>query len=317
MFGKGEYHSVVDGTMGSTKTFSITQPPAAFKIEEEGRVRYVTNPNAENLENLKGGEEYYQLQVDSWVNSGEAEKADSLFCLLDAPTKSGQAVWPTFNHRRHVAFQKIEPLDEVPLIIGFDTSGIHPAAVFLQAQQGRWCVTDELYGDEVGLDSFLHSALVPLVRGRYPRCDITVSVDPANARDSFNALAPSTVLKEVGFKVVIPKTNSVKVRIEAVSVMLNQELGGLMVSPHCERLVDALDGGSDERGYHFRRLRISGSLNVAYSATPEKNEASHIADALQYACLHINQLRNSRAENDPGLVLWRERDNRRRQILVA
>ena len=63
-----------------------------------------------------------------------------------------------------------------------------------------------------------------------------------------------------------------------------------------------MDGGDNERGYHYRRHRVSGSVDVVYSNIPEKNEASHIADAEQYGCLYINHEKQSRSP-EAGVIM--------------
>ena len=40
--------------------------------------------------------------------------------------------------------------------------------------------------------------------------------------------------------------------------------------------------------YRYKRLRLTGSVSSVYDSKPDKqSEYSHIADALQYACLYI------------------------------
>ena len=34
-------------------------------------------------------------------------------------------------------------------------------------------------------------------------------------------------------------------------------------------------------------MRVSGTIGAVYTPTPEKNDASHVHDALQYAVLYI------------------------------
>jgi hypothetical protein len=303
---------VLDGkTVKSIASF--TQPPAAFKLtDSDGHVTYEANPLAENLENLDGGMDYYKGQIGLLQTVGHYEKIDALYCLLDADLKEGKAVFPTFKRETHVSTEKLEPLYYQPLIVGFDTSGIHPAAVFLQLQQGRWCVIDELCGYELGLETFLESALVPHLRNRYSRCEsVTISCDPANARDSYTGLAPTTHLKQAGFIVTTPVTNKPETRIAAVATLLNKNYGGLLVSKHCETLIDALNGE-----YHYKKFRIMGAVESAYSARPEKNEASHIADALQYACLFINHSESQTSDDSVIGAKIAQRNELRRRILM-
>lgn len=264
----------------------FTQPPAAFKeVKEDGSVVYRANPDAENLENLRGGVEYYSTQIASWLKIGHTDYIESLFCMLDTPIRDGQAVFPQFSMEAHVSRNNLEPIPYTPLIVGMDTSGIHPAATFWQENMGKWCCIDELLGMEMGFEAFTEEGLVPLIRGRYPTCDVIISCDPANARDSFTALAPTVHLKKLGFQVYLPQSNLPKIRIRAVEVLLNKQVGGIMISPACKGVVRAMMGG-----YHYaaRRL-VSSSSGKVYNSRPEKNDDSHLADAMQYAAMYINQ----------------------------
>jgi hypothetical protein len=273
----------VDGRILTVETFR--QPPAAFRVEDEnGRVTYEVNPEAENLENLHGGVSYYQNQIAMHLMNERPDLVESLFCMLDVMVKAGKAVFPKFSRELHMAKVVVDPQPRTKTIVGYDTSGIHPAVVIIQQHQGKWLVLDELIGVDLGLEAFVEEALVPLLRGRYPNCDFIVSADPANAKDSYTGLSPAVHLKKFGFQVHLPKTNDPKTRIRAVEILLNKQGGGLMISPNCQNLIRALGGA-----YHYRKLRLSGSVDNIYGTRPDKNDASHIADALQYAALYINR----------------------------
>lgn len=281
------------------------QPPAAFKHEDElGNFSYEVNPNAENLRNLgarakpddfnewtpqaqdqflrEKGMDYYRNQIAAWKLEGRTDKIDSLFCMLDVPMRDGKPVWPGFKYDVHVAKKEIEPVAFNDVIIGYDTSGIHPGAVFIQNIQGRWAIIDELYGEGMGLEAFVEQALMPLVLHKYSKCHVVVACDPANAKDAFTGVAPSVHLENKGFEVYMPKTNDPKTRIRAVDTLLNRSTGGLIVSPTCTLTIKAFQGG-----YRYKRHKIAGSVSVAYDDKPEKNEFSHIADAVQYAGMFI------------------------------
>ncbi len=280
------------------------QPPAAIKHEDDlGNVSYTVNDEAENLRNLGAkrkpddyeswpeeakekflhdkGVEYYANQIAAWQLDGRTDKIDSLFCMLDVPMRDGKPVWPMFRYDDHVARNNIEPLSHTNVTIGYDTSGVHPACVFMQMNQGQWAITDELYGEGMGLLDFVEQALVPLITSRYPTCDVVISCDPANASDAFTGLAPTAHLQKFGFRTYLPKTNDPKTRIRAVEQLLNKRTGGILVSPHCQMTIKAMQGG-----YRYKRLRLVGSMGAAYDSKPDKSSTySHIADALQYATL--------------------------------
>lgn len=281
------------------------QPPAAIKTEDDlGNVSYEVNPDAENLRNLgararpddfdewtkeaqdhflkEKGMDYYRNQIAAWKLEGRTDKIDSLFCMLDVPMRDGKPVWPNFKYDVHVAKGEIEVVPFNDLIIGYDTSGIHPGAVFVQNNQGRWAILDELYGDGMGLETFLEQALMPLVLHKYSTCRVVIACDPANAKDAYTGIAPSVHLENKGFEVYMPKTNDPKTRIRVVDQLLNKSTGGFIISPNCSMTIKAFQGG-----YRYKRLRVAGSVTAAYDAKPEKNDFSHIADAVQYAALYI------------------------------
>lgn len=299
-------HYLLNMKANPEKNWAIfEQPPAAIKHEDDlGHVSYEVNPKAENLRNLgaknkpddfedwsveaqeiflrEKGMDYYRNQIAAWQLEGRTDKIDSLFCMMDVPMRDGKPVWSMFKYDLHVAKDVIEPVPYSPVVIGYDTSGIHPGAVFYQLNQGRWAIVDELYGEGLGLEAFVEQALTPLVVTKYAKCQAIVACDPANAKDAYTGLAPSTHLEERGFEVYMPRTNDPKTRIRVVEQMLNKTAGGIIVSPHCRLTIRAFQGG-----YRYRRLRVSGSIGATYDARPEKNEHSHIADAIQYGAMYI------------------------------
>lgn len=305
------------------------QPPAAIKhIDESGNVSYEVNPDAENLRNLGAkakpsdfqswskadqekflhdkGMEYYRNQIRTWQLEGRFDKIDSLFCMLDVPMRDGKPVFPLFNLDMHVSQYELQPQPYKTVIIGYDTSGIHPGCIFLQEQNGKWCVVDELYGEGMGMEAFVDQALKPMLAERYMTNEVIVVCDPANAKDSYTGLSPSQHLEEQGLRVYMPKTNDPKTRIRAVDILLNKVAGGLLVSKHCNLIIGALQGG-----YRYKKLRVVGSLEEAYDPKPEKNNYSHVADALQYACLYV--VREGNSDNDVRPIM--RKLSQRRQAL--
>lgn len=276
----------------------IWQPPAAFKKEDEyGRVYYEINPDAENLRNLGSREEgdppdfsdhdkgmrFYRNQIDAQLKLGRFDIIDNQYCMMDVPIVDGKPVYPGFSMAQHVSKMELKPMPHGEVIVGMDQSGIHPAAVILQYQQSRWCVLDEIYAENEGFENFLHGMLVPLLRQKYTENDIIAAIDPSNERDSWQAITPKQRLEELGIQVAPFGTNNPRTRIYAVERMLNQTVGGLLVNKECELLIR---GFSHE--YRYRRMRVSGTIGAVYTPTPEKNDASHVHDALQYAVLYIN-----------------------------
>lgn len=275
------------------------QPPAAFKKEDDqGQVYYEVNPNAENLRNLgafqaddppgftaeQKGMRYYRNQIEAHLKLGRYDIVDNQFCLMSVMVLDGKPVYPNFDRKRHVAPAVITPLPRKDVVLALDQSGIHPAAVILQEQQGRWCVLDELYMEGEGFETFLYGGLLPLLREKYGSCPIYCVIDPSNQRDSWQGITPKERLSEVGISAVTEISNSPKVRIQAVEHMLNLYTGGLLISPACDMLIRGFEGE-----YKYRKLRSAGSIGVVYSPQPDKSEYSHSQDALGYAALYISK----------------------------
>lgn len=276
----------------------IWQPPAAFKKEDEyGRVYYEINPAAENLRNLGSREEgdppdfsdrdkgmrFYRNQIDAQLKLGRLDIIDNQYCMMDVPIVDGKPVYPGFSMAQHVSKAPLIPFPDGEVIVGMDQSGIHPAAVLLQFQQGKWCVLDEIYAEGEGFENFLQGMLIPLLRQKYAENDVVAAIDPSNQRDSWQGITPKDRLLDAGIRVAPFGTNNPRTRIYAVEKMLNQMHGGLLINKDCDLLIR---GFTHE--YRYRRMRVSGTIGAVYTPTPEKNDASHVHDALQYAALYIS-----------------------------
>lgn len=283
----------------------IKQPPAAFeRIDANGNKFYEINSDAENLENLgsvepgdptefiseeeynlylqEKGKRYYSNQINTLLRMGRFDVIQNQYCMIDVPIIEGKPVFPEFNLERHVSKQVLEPINFQPILIGSDTSGIHPAAVIIQLQHGRWCILDELYAEGEGLETFLYGMLIPLLREKYRTNRAIAILDPSNPRDAYTAQTPKARFEEAGILSTVEISNSPKVRIGAVSHLLNKYAGGLLVNSTCSMVIRGF-----QSEYKYRRLKASGTLGAAYTPEPEKNEYSHLLDSVEYACLYI------------------------------
>lgn len=261
------------------------QPPAAFKLsdeENEGRTKpsYRLNPEADNLENLPKA--YYSDQIKSLMLNNRFDLIDLLYCLEEGTAKIGKSVWDNFDPKAHVLPNICKPYLDRMVLVGLDTSGLHPCAVFGQNVEMNWIIQNELLGDGVGFEDYVFGALKPFLLENYPGCKVLVSCDPANARDSGKGIRPTEILTSAGFEAQVAVTNKPSRRIAAVARLLNMRAGGLLISPNCEVLIEALSGG-----YAYQKLNTQGSDKAMYSTTPVKNVYSHYADAVQYMALKI------------------------------
>jgi len=233
---------------------------------------------AENVRNLPEG--YYEDlcvgQDEDWIRvyvHGEY-----------GFVKAGKPVFTNYRDNFHCAKEELKPIKAFPLIIGMDF-GLYPACVFTQyTDRGQVRVIDEIVSEEpTDIETFINDKLLPILNSPlYYGMQITVIGDPSGtARSQLDRRTCFSVLRQYGLKAYPAYTNSLHDRIMAVNFYLTRLIEGsepaFLLSPKCKVLRKALISE-----YRFRRLRTK---EEKYTDVPEKNFYSHIADALQYACL--------------------------------
>ena len=230
-------------------------------------------PDAENLENLPEG--YYDttgLSPDYIRVFVHGQYGRSL---------GGRPVWEAFRPEWHVAREALSTptYGSQPVVVGMDL-GLTPACVFCGLDaRGRMLVFDECAAFSMGLQRFVRTLMKPLISRRFPGRPIMVSVDPAARQRSQNdERSAMDILLREGISAVVAPSNTVTDRVNAVDDFLTRHVDGdpaFLVDPRCVRLKAAMMGG-----YSYKQ----GKDDVI-----DKNRHSHIADALQYAALHINK----------------------------
>jgi len=126
---------------------------------------WVGNPEAENVQNLQGGFDYYLRQVPgkdtAWID---------VFILGQyGASVAGQAVYKgEWDDRDHVAEIALLPDQYLTLLLGFDW-GLNPAVIFGQlSRTGTLCIIDELVPDiATSLEELIDEHLVPLLNEKY------------------------------------------------------------------------------------------------------------------------------------------------------
>lgn len=249
------------------------QPPAVLK-DSDGN--YKVNPFAENLENLP--EEYYP---SIWSTSSP-EVINTDLMNNYGERKSGKPVYKDFNDNEHVVSSEIKPPSGVQVVIAMD-QGLNPAACFtFQDEYGAFCVFDEIISFNCSLKEFCEDLLWPRIRSKWSwiQGNFKVVVDPAASQRSQNdARAGFDIIKEAGFPVILAKSNVATERREAVIHFLLKK-GKFKLSPVCSFLRKGFI-----TGYRYEE-RLS-HIGPAFKDKPEKNEFSHIHDALQYAAMEF------------------------------
>lgn len=213
----------------------------------------------------------------------------------------GKPVFPSFRDRIHVAPESFQPNPVSPILIGADF-GLTPAAALGQRlPDGRWIIFDEFVTDNCGITVFAE-LLSAYIGEHYPDFEVPDTNgcfgDPSGTTrsqlDERTAIDIMTAVTPWKWKPA-PGDNTLTMRLEAVIVSLNRLVDGtpgLMISPKCTRLRKAMNGG-----YHYRAVKTSNG--ASFQDQPNKNQFSHIAEALQYLLLgggeHKVVLRRARA----------------------
>ena len=282
--------------------------PGALVKNEKGK--WVPNPEAENIQNLKNGYGYYL--------EGLAGKTDEYISVYYGGNYgfilSGRPVYPEYCDSVHCAEEELEPVKGLPIYVGIDF-GLTPAAVFGQClPNGRWIWFDELvtYDDDssLGVLSFADQ-LGPMMRGKYKDFSFLCFGDPAGSmRAETEGKTIFEILRAKGI-VAYPaaKNNDFFLRREAVANLLKRMVDGkpgLMLSPRCKFLRKAMAGG-----YCFKRVQVVGYEK--YRDKPDKDKFSHVAEAGQYLALGAGEgqaLVNSGFKEEPFIP-------NRRKVLMS
>lgn len=226
---------------------------------------------AENINNLPEG--YYDTQ-------GRSE--DYIRVYIDGDYGLSSAGTPVYKHFRsdyHIAKVGLVPIQSptYPVVVGMDL-GLTPAAVIGQLDpRGRLLVLADLTSDGMGAQRFVRSLLKPLLYSRFSGCPVLVVCDPAGVqRAQTDERSVVDIIKSEGLRVIPASTNAISARINAVDNFLMGQVDGeaaFVLDPSALSLKAAMMGG-----YRFKKNQHD---------VIDKNHYSHVAEALQYLCLHV------------------------------
>lgn len=247
----------------------LTQTPETVKLD-------VNDPEQREVRRTQG-RSYYER----FIRNSSPEWCKRYVHAQFGDDPSGTAVFrESFRHSFHV-IKELEPVNSFPLIIGQDF-GRDPCSIICQIDhRGRLLVLEEVVAEDIGLELHIERSLRPaLMKERYLGRSIAVIGDPSGvAKSSIYEESTFDVMKRMGFMAFPAPTNDIGQRLRAVEAfLLGQREGGpafMIDERRCPVTVRALNGG-----YRFAKTK-SGIRKPL----PDKNEYSHIADALQYACL--------------------------------
>lgn len=283
-------------TEGSDWHRFMTNPPGDWQIFEQPSG---LSDDAENLnwlnqssetrklpidhpERIARGREYYLRLVRMYGEDSSWVKRYVYAQYGDDP--SGTAVFrESFKLSFHVhdSEEGLQPVSGHPLLIGQDF-GRDPCSVICQLDhKGRLLVLEEVLAEDTGLEIHIEKALRPaLMQARYLGKPVAIIGDPSgNSKSSIYEETTFDVLKRMGFAALPAPTNDLDPRLRSIEAfLLAQRDGGpaiLFDKKRCPVLIRAMSGG-----YRYAKTKLGQRKPL-----PDKNEYSHIADSLQYACL--------------------------------
>lgn len=282
----GRFPPVRDGGCNGPQIILDTNAPDSdswyYKLAEEQKPEGFTfhrqpggrSPDAENLPNLPPG--YYARAV-------AGKSPDWVRVYVDAEygyVRDGKPVYPEFVDSVHVRAFDLHP--RAPIRVGLDF-GLTPAAVIAHRDPvGRWRVRSEVVTEDMGATRFA-DLLGKHLRELYPENPIdAITGDPAgDQRSATDERSVYDVLRAHSINAVPAPSNDWTIRRDAVGIMLTKLVDGepgVLVHPDCRVLRKAMAGG-----YCLRRLQVVG--REQFRDKPDKNEYSHVAEAMQYLFL--------------------------------
>jgi hypothetical protein len=264
------------------------QPPGVVRMpgkSDKDPPLYVPNdgtlgfPKAENVQNLPDGFDYYMRAVQ-----GKSEEWIKVFLMGQyGSVFSGKAVYAEYSDKLHVAEKPLEPYRGLPLILGFDFGLTPSCAIIQQTPRGQVRILAERTSSDMGIERFLDDIIRPLLQLKYDGMKIYCVGDPAGGqRSQTNEITVFQQMEAQGFRCEPAATNDFQMRRDAVAWFLGKLVDGnpgFIMDPECKTLRAGFLGK-----YHYRKFKTESEK---YAETPDKNEYSHLHDALQYACLYV------------------------------
>lgn len=258
------------------------------------------SPEAENLHNLPHG--YYARMAMGMSENEQRRFIDNEFGAV----RAGQPVFPEFNDRFHVSEHNLVANADWPLFLAVD-GGSTPAAVIGQkSPDGQVRLIDEIVVLSPDKDTELAkmggNAFGVVVKDHlnehYPDCQVgDVWADPATEYGDYSAeheedqcwlddFADTLALR---CRAAPVPGNRLNPRLKGVRDLLTNNVGakpGLLVSPKCKKVRQGFNNG-----YVIAKRKLSNG-KTKLKDEPEKNDFSHVHDALQYLVAGLTKANN-------------------------
>jgi hypothetical protein len=295
----------------TAQIFEFFRGPSPLIEEENGD--YSPNPEAENIENLPGGYDYYL----DMIAGNTSDHIDVMVMGNYGSISEGRLIYSTYKDSTHCP-GIIEPDSSLPIGLGWDF-GLTPCIVIGQfTETGQLRVIDELVSDDMDVATFARDYAKPYLNTHYKGYTIAFSYgDPAgNNRGEGEGKSAIGILNDkyikddlnniiavpinLGFTTTSAPTNDPTLRVNGVAQFMNKLVNGepgYQLSKKCAVLRKGKLGG-----YCLKRVAVSGS-EEKFRDKPDKNKYSHSSDAEQYmAAGFINGYIQAKKEAPP--LVW-------------
>jgi hypothetical protein len=239
------------------------------------------SPDAENTEKLEPG--YYEQMIADNEDWFVRRFVYNQFGY----SRDGKPVYDTFNAAVHVAARPLDFDPNLDLLVGLDGGGgtLNPAAVYGQIHAGwQLHIIGELVPGHGYGPSRFGELLDADISDRFPGVrKIRPWADPASeygGDKEGGQLAWIEIVRElIGVPILIPfaGSNEIALRLDAVKreLMTDGTTPNMLISPVCKLLIRGFASK-----YRYKKRPLGAS--TTYEPVPDKNDASHPHDALQY-----------------------------------
>lgn len=277
----------------TSRIFDFFRGPAPL-LKENGE--YIPNPEAENINFLPGGYQYYlDMIAGNTEDHINVQVLGNYGVLMD-----GKPVYPQYNDRIHCPEEHFMPISGFDICLGWDF-GLTPACIIGQmTDTGQVRIIAELVSDDMDVRQFARDVVKPYVQKHFSDYQIGFSyADPAgNNRGEGEGKASIGILNDsyidnnngdiiqplnMGFTTEPAPTNDPTKRLDATRSFLMKMTGGgepgFVIDKRCKTLRKGFQGG-----YKYKRIQVGGS-DDRFRDVPDKDKYSHPHDALQYLAL--------------------------------
>lgn len=282
------------------------EPVDPKSIPENRRWDFFKQPsgladNAENIENLPGGREYYKRMLGG---GNTKEWVDVHVHGNYGFIKHGSPVFDGYwNPDVMVAKNELVIPPGGKIYVGIDASGRHPASVFAhKTALGQWQILKELcITNEAGMGAVDYANLLKgVVAEDFPHHDLYIWGDPAGDwKQQTDERTYFDILRANGIDIRAPRDlpqNRISIRLETVKYVMGRMVQGkpaLYVSPSCKQLLRGFNGGYTYKTY---------SSSEPEKCKPLKNRYSDVQDALQYMLVGAGEFKTLKRGNRPKLM---------------